>query len=109
MTNNDIILRLQALGPLPGDSSPQLETFPLLELDSLLQQLTNPLSADHALALLNLGCPPGTSAYEVEWALVHAAESISASGLRCILPLAADTEVTRLVALRLANYDARQH
>jgi hypothetical protein len=40
----------------------------------------------------------------VEWALVHAAENISADELQTILQLAADTEVKRIIAIRLENY-----
>jgi hypothetical protein len=108
MSNAAVIARLQVLGPLPDSSDPRIATYPLLEFDKLLQQLTKPISTEHSLALLNLGPPPDGSSYEVEWALVHAAESISVTDLHRILPLAADTEVTRLVALRLANYEARQ-
>jgi hypothetical protein len=104
MDNATIIARLRELGPLPDDRVDASESFPLQEFDELIQQLTEPLEAAHALVLINLGPPPNTSTYEVEWALVHAAESIPADELQTILQLAADTEVKRIVAIRLANY-----
>jgi hypothetical protein len=102
--NANIIARLRELGPLPDDRTDASESFPLQEFDELIQQLTAPLEARHALVLINLGPPPDTSTYEVEWALVHAAESISTEELQTILQLADDTEVKRIVAIRLANY-----
>jgi hypothetical protein len=104
MDNATIVVRLRELGPLPDDRTDASESFPLQEFDELIQQLTEPLEAAHALVLINLGPPPGTSACEVEWPLVHAAESISAEELQAILQLADDTEVKRIVAIRLANY-----
>jgi hypothetical protein len=104
MHNAEIIARLQRMGPLPDDCSPAIDAFPLQELDELLQQLTEPLEPRHSLALINLGPPSNSSAYEVEWALVHAAESISAAELQGILLLANDTEVRRIIEIRLANY-----
>jgi hypothetical protein len=102
--NVAIIARLQKMGPLPDDSSSAIDTYPLQEFDELLQQLTEPLEPSHSLALINLGPPPDASTYEVEWALVHAAENISADALRNILPLANNTEVRRIIEIRLANY-----
>jgi hypothetical protein len=104
MDNDAIIARLRELGPLPDDRTDASESFPLQEFGELTQQLTEPLEAGHALALINLGPPPDTSTYEVEWALVHASESISAEELQTILQRANDTEVKRIVAIRLANY-----
>ncbi|WP_460503186.1 hypothetical protein [Hymenobacter agri] len=104
MNNAAIIARLQEIGPLPDDSSPAIDTFPLQKFDELLQQLSEPLEPSHSLALINLGPPHDASTYEVEWALVHAAENISAEALRDILPLADDTEVRRIIEIRLANY-----
>ncbi|GAB3637999.1 hypothetical protein GCM10027422_35890 [Hymenobacter arcticus] len=104
MDNAEIIARLQKMGPLPADDTPAIDTFPLKEFDELLQQLTTPLESSHVLALINLGPPPDTSAYEVEWALVHAAENISVEELSNGLLLADDTEVRRIIAIRLANY-----
>ncbi|MBD2768955.1 hypothetical protein IC235_13770 [Hymenobacter sp. BT664] len=104
MDNTAIIARLRELGPLPDDGTSGIDTFPLNEFDSLLQELTEPLEVRHALDLINLGPPADTSSYEVEWALVHAAESISAEALGDILPLANDTEVKRIIEIRLANY-----
>ncbi|MDB5271197.1 MAG: hypothetical protein JWP58_4237 [Hymenobacter sp.] len=108
MNNAEIIARLQQMGPLPDDSSPAINDFPLQEFDELLQQLAEPLEPSHSLALINLGPPPDASSYEVEWALVHAAENISIEALRTILPLANDTEVKRIVEIRLNNYYKRQ-
>jgi hypothetical protein len=104
MDNAAIIARLRELGPLPDARTAASEIFPLQEFDELIQQLTLPLEAAHALILINLGPPPDTSTYEMEWALVHTVESISVEELRTILPLAADTEVKRIIAIRLANY-----
>jgi hypothetical protein len=104
MDNAAIIARLHELGPLPDDRVDANESFPLQEFDELIQQLTEPLEAAHALVLINLGPPSDTSAYEVEWALVHAAESISTEELQTILQLAEETEVKRIIAIRLANY-----
>jgi hypothetical protein len=104
MNNATIISRLLEIGPLPDDRTAAIENFPVQGFDELLQQLTEPLEVAHALVLINLGPPPDASTYEVEWALIHSAESISAEALRDILPLANDTEVKRLITIRLANY-----
>jgi len=104
MDNAAIIARLQEIGPLPDDSTAAIDTFPLQKFDELLQQLTEPLEPSQSLTLINLGPPPGASTYEVEWALVHAAENISAETLRDIMPLASDTEVRRIIEIRLATY-----
>ena len=104
MDNAAIVARLREIGSLPDDQTLEIDDFPLKEFDELLQQLTEPLSPIHALNLINLGPPPDTSTYEVEWALVHAAENIPAEALRDILPLADDTEVKRIIEIRLANY-----
>ena len=104
MNNAAIIARLQQIGPLPDDSTTAIDTFPLQEFDELLQQLTEPLELSHSLALINLGPPYGASTYGVEWALIHAAETISAEALLAILPLANATEVRRIIKIRLTNY-----
>ncbi|MBF9220416.1 hypothetical protein [Hymenobacter ruricola] len=104
MNNAEIIARLKEMGPLPDDRTAAIDTFPLQEFDKLLQQLTEPLEPSHSLALINLGPPHDASTYEVEWSLVHAAENISAEALRDIIPLANDTEVKRIIKIRLANY-----
>ena len=104
MDNTEIIARLREIGPLPDDSSSAIDTFPLQEFDELLQQLTEPLAPRHSLALINLGPPHDASAYEVEWSLVHAAESIPAQELQEVLLLADDTEVKRIIEIRLKNY-----
>jgi len=104
MDNAAIIARLRSLGPLPNDSTPAIDDFPLQEFDELLQQLSEPLEAAHALELINLGPPNNASACAVEWALVHAAELASAEELRAVLPLADDTEVKHMMEIRLANY-----
>ena len=51
-----------------------------------------------------IGPPANASTYEVKWALVHAAESISAEWLSDILPLDSDTEVK----ISLINYYKNQ-
>jgi hypothetical protein len=104
MDNAEIIARLQQIGPLPDDGSPDIDDFPLQAFDELLQQLAEPLESSHSLALINLGPPSNASAYEVEWALVHAAENISIEALRTILLIANDTEVRRIIEIRLNNY-----
>jgi hypothetical protein len=88
MHNNAIIARLQEIGPMPDDSTPAIEAYPLKEFDELLQQLPEPLEPSHSLALINLGPPRDASAYELEWALVHAAERVSAEELQSVLVLA---------------------
>ncbi len=104
MPNASPIAHLQAPEPLPPDGDPALDTFPLATFDGLVRELVPPLRPAHVLALLNLGPPLGTPAYEVEWALVHAAETAPAAVLREVLSQALDTEVCRLVLVRLANY-----
>ncbi|MBO2011114.1 hypothetical protein [Hymenobacter negativus] len=103
MDNTTIVARLQKIGPMPDSDMSEMATFLLEEFDHLLQQLTKPLEPAHALVLINLGPPPDTSAYEVEWALVHAAESLPAEELYGILLLANNTEVKRLIETRLKN------
>jgi hypothetical protein len=65
MDNATIITQLQALGPLPDDSTPAGDTFPFLLFDGLVQQLTEPLSQEHTIALINLGPPPDTGSLGV--------------------------------------------
>ena len=103
MNNAAIIAQLCKLGPLPDGSSARANAFPFLEFDALIQQLAEPLAPNHSLALINLGPPVDTCALKVEWALVHAAESISPFALHQVLVQADDTEVKRIIALRLAN------
>jgi hypothetical protein len=104
MNNAAIIARLREIGPMPDDQTAEIKDFPLKEFDELLQELIDPLDVNHVLELINLGPPSGSSTLEVEWSLVHAAESISAEDLSNILPIANDTEVRRIIEIRLANY-----
>lgn len=104
MPNAPLIARLQALGPLPDATTPAADDFPLTEFDELVQQLTAPLSREHATALLNLGPPPGTGSFGVEWALIHAVDLAPVEVLQEAVALARDTEVTQAVIIRLANY-----
>ena len=104
MNNAAIIARLQALGPLPDASTAAADTFPFLVFDGLVQQLTAPLSQEHAIDLLNLGPPPDTGSLGVEWSLVHAVDLLPAEDLQAAAALANDTEVKRTVEIRLDNY-----
>ncbi|TGE25168.1 hypothetical protein E5K00_08215 [Hymenobacter aquaticus] len=104
MDNVSIIACLRNLGSLPDDSTPAIDDFPLEKFDELVQQLSEPLEPDHSLALINLGPPRGTSACGIEWSLIHAAEAVSAEVLRDVLFDADDTEVKRIIAMRLANH-----
>ncbi|GAA4023454.1 hypothetical protein GCM10022409_04130 [Hymenobacter glaciei] len=104
MDNTDIITQLQEFGPLPDDRTSAIDSYPLQEFDALLQQLTEPLEPRHSLALINLGPPRDASTFEVEWSLIHAAENISADELQKILPYADNTEVKRIIEIRLNNY-----
>ena len=99
MDNASIIARLCSLGALPDDSTPAIDNFPLQEFDELVQQLSEPLEPRHSLVLINLGPPRDTSACGIEWALIHAAENISAEALSNILHDADDTEVRRIIAI----------
>jgi hypothetical protein len=104
MDNATIIARLRSLGSLPDDSTPAIDDFPLQEFDELVQQLSESLEPSHSLVLINLGPPRDTSACGIEWSLIHAAENISAEALRNILHDADDTEVRRIIDIRLTNY-----
>lgn len=104
MNNATIMARLQALGPLPDASTSAVDSFPFLLFDEFVQQLTAPLSQEHAIALINLGPPPDADSLGVEWSLIHAVDLLSAEALQQALALAADTEVKRTVEIRLANY-----
>lgn len=104
MDNATIIARLRNLGSLPDDSTPAIDDFPLEEFDELVQQLSELLEPSHSLALINLGPPRNTSACEIEWSLIHAAEAIPAEALRNVLFDADDTEVRRIIDIRLTNY-----
>ena len=102
--NAALLARLQALGPLPDATSPAADDFPMREFDELLQQLTEPLAPAHALALVALGPPPDTGSFGVEAALLSWVETLPAETLRDLLPRMANTEVKRLLEIRLANY-----
>ncbi|SHM00748.1 hypothetical protein [Hymenobacter psychrotolerans] len=104
MDNATIIARLRNLGSLPDDSTPAVDDFPLEEFDELVQQLSEPLEPSHSLTLINLGAPRDTSAHGIEWSLIHAAEAISAEALHDILLVADDTEVKRIIEIRLKNH-----
>ncbi|RYY20615.1 MAG: hypothetical protein EOO36_02885 [Cytophagaceae bacterium] len=56
------------------------------------------------MQLLNLGPPPTTDSLEVEWALIHTVDLLSAEDLQEAVLLAHDTEVKQTVEIRLANY-----
>jgi hypothetical protein len=103
MDNPSIIARLQALGPLPAASTAASDTFPFLLFSELVEQLTAPLSSEHAIVLINLGPPPDTGSFGVEWSLIHAVDLLSAEALQQAVALSADTEVKRTIELRLAN------
>ena len=104
MDNTTIIACLQALGPLPDDSTPAVDSYPFLRFDELIQQLTAPLSQEHAVALINLGPPPDTGSLGIELSLTHAVDLLAPAELQQAVALAADTEVRRAVTVRLANY-----
>ncbi|MGI4870257.1 MAG: hypothetical protein ACRYFX_03655 [Janthinobacterium lividum] len=105
MTNATLLARLQALGPLPDAKASAADDFPLTEFDELVQQLTAPLSQEHATALIDLGPPPSTGCFGVEWTLLHKAELVKAIELlQQAVAQAADTEVKRMAESRLATY-----
>jgi hypothetical protein len=108
MDNAAIVARLQELGPLPAADASEMEEFPLQEFDDLVQQLAAPLLPAHATALINLGPPPDTGSFGLEWALIHAVDLLSVQELTAAVALARDTEVKRAVEIRLANYAASQ-
>ncbi len=104
MDNAALMARLQALGPLPDARLPDDGSFPLQEFDDLLQQFAEPLTQAHAIQLINLGPPADCGCYGVEWSLVHLVELLSVEKLQKAVPLANDTQVKRIMEIRLANY-----
>ena len=104
MDNAAIITQLQTLGPLPDACTLASNTFPFLVFDELVQQITAPLSQEHAVILISLGPPPDTGSLGVEWALIHVVEILDTEALQRALALSIDTGVKRTVELRLANY-----
>ncbi|MDJ0367256.1 hypothetical protein QMK33_19075 [Hymenobacter sp. H14-R3] len=104
MDNAALIARLRASGPLPDARLPDDDSFPLQEFDDLLQQFTEPLTQAQAIQLINLGPPADCGCYGVEWSLVHLVELLSVEDSQQAVPLANDTEVKRILEIRLANY-----
>jgi len=104
MHNDALMVRLRELGPLPGHGAQEIDDFPLDEFDELLQQFTRPLTLEHAVELINLGPPPDAGSYGVEWALIHLVETIPIEALCEAVTLSSNTEVKRLLEIRLANY-----
>ena len=103
MDNATIIARLQALGPLPDARLADDGSFPLQAFDDLLQQLIKPLTQTFAVQLINLGPPAHCGCYGIEWSLVHLVECMPLHELQETAARADDTEVKRILELRLAD------
>lgn len=104
MHNPTIIARLQALGPLPDDSTLSSATFQFLLFAEIVQQFTAPLSLKHAITLNKSRTATRHQYPGYRMGTESCRRSTCPEALQQAAALAADTEVKRTVKRRLANY-----